>query len=40
MSGLTLLRSPSAGAVIKKMLEINPDLGVQELSAMIRSANT
>lgn len=38
MAGLAVLRSPSAGSVIKKIHEINPELGVQEMSAMIRAA--
>jgi hypothetical protein len=38
MAGLSLHRSPSAGSIIKKMIEINPDLGVHELGALIRQA--
>ncbi len=38
MAGVNPHRAPSAGAVIKKVLEINPELGVQELTALIRQA--
>jgi hypothetical protein len=36
MQGLSLQRSPSAGSVIKKIVEINPDLGVREIAELIR----
>jgi hypothetical protein len=38
MAGLVLNRSPSVGAVVKKMLEINPDLGAQEITKIVKQA--
>lgn len=38
MNGLSIHRSPSAGSVIKKIVEINPELGVQEISMLIRES--
>jgi hypothetical protein len=35
----TLLNSPSVGSLVKKMIAINPDLGVVELANLIRSAS-
>ncbi len=36
--GLTVQRTPSAGKLIKQIHEINPELGVQEISAIIHRA--
>ena len=33
-----ILRAPSVGGLIKKITEINPELGVQEISQIIRKA--
>jgi hypothetical protein len=33
-----ILRAPSVGGLIKKITEINPELGVQEISQIIRQA--
>lgn len=39
-SGLALHRTPSAGTIIKKIVEINPELGVAEIGALIRAASS
>lgn len=36
MASLTPHRSPSVGAVIKKVLDVNPELGTEELAALVR----
>lgn len=33
-----LHRSPSVGAIVKKIMTVNPDLGVPEIIAIIRKA--
>lgn len=37
---LAVHRTPSAGSVIKKIVEINPRLGVREISMLIHQATT
>ena len=38
MDSLNLLRAPTVGSLVKKVVEINPDLTVNEIVAMIRSS--
>ena len=38
LSDLTPHRAPSVGAVVKKMLAVNPELSTHELIAMVRQA--
>lgn len=33
-------RAPSAGAVIKKILEINPEMGTHEMIALVRACTS
>lgn len=37
---LSLNRSPSAGRVIKRIVEINPNLGVHEIARVVRAATS
>ena len=38
MDSLNLLRAPTIGSLVKKIVEINPDLGVDEIVALIRGS--
>jgi hypothetical protein len=38
MDSLNLLRAPTVGSLVKKIVEINPDLSVNEIVALIRSS--
>ena len=40
MESLAIHRAASAGSLIKKILAINPDLGVREISMIIRQATS
>jgi hypothetical protein len=38
LSGSPLLRAPSVGALVKKIISVNPELGTHEIIQMIRQS--
>ena len=38
MNPQNLLSAPSVGSLVKKILAVNPDLGVEEIIALVRKA--
>lgn len=38
MASLAVHRTPSAGSLIKKIIEINSELGIREISSIIRQS--